>query len=245
MADAVGAGAGPVWAPVLRGVDPAVQWRAVACLARGWGLSSTVRLFNWTGDPLAPRFETCVALPIHGGVIDVSADGLGARPLARLIDASRALPAMGVACVRAARRASLGAQAAGESGPRRSPAGARGTSAAIAVGRVTRWTRRPPLHMPRTGPASRRRCAARAFLAHGRHRSVRLAARRGGVVAAGGFEDGLVIHYVVGSVLGFREKQGQKGRRQGAIGNDRAGTHGRQHGASTDARWPHLRRLRP
>jgi hypothetical protein len=72
MARAVEAGAGPVWAPVLRGAEPGLQWRAVAYLARSWGVGSTVRLFNWTGDPLAPCFEPCVALPIHAGVDGLS-----------------------------------------------------------------------------------------------------------------------------------------------------------------------------
>jgi hypothetical protein len=68
MAQAIEDGAGPVWAPILRGHDPAVHWRTVAYLADAPGITSAVRMFNWTGNPLAPRFEPCVALPIHSGV---------------------------------------------------------------------------------------------------------------------------------------------------------------------------------
>jgi hypothetical protein len=72
LAQSIAAGAGPVWAPVLRGGEPALHWRVVARLERDWGIAAAVRMFNWTGDPLAPRFEPCVALPIHSGV-----DGVG------------------------------------------------------------------------------------------------------------------------------------------------------------------------
>jgi hypothetical protein len=72
MARAIRAGAGPVWAPILRGRAPAIHWRTVAELESRWGIAAAVRMFNWSGNPLAPRFEPAVALPIHGGV-----DGAG------------------------------------------------------------------------------------------------------------------------------------------------------------------------
>ena len=68
MTQAVEDGAGPVWAPVLRGQDPRVHRQAIDTLARVWGIGASVRMFNWTGNPLSPRFEPSVALPIHGGV---------------------------------------------------------------------------------------------------------------------------------------------------------------------------------
>ena len=68
MTQAIEAGAGPVWAPVLRGQDPQVHRQAIDTLARVWGIGASVRMFNWTGNPLSPRFEPSVALPIHGGV---------------------------------------------------------------------------------------------------------------------------------------------------------------------------------
>jgi hypothetical protein len=68
MTRAIESGAGPVWAPVLRGRDPEVHRRAIASLAGSWGIGAAVRMFNWTGNPLFPRYEPSVALPIHGGV---------------------------------------------------------------------------------------------------------------------------------------------------------------------------------
>jgi hypothetical protein len=68
MTEAIESGAGPVWAPVLRGSDPAVHWQTIAILQRSWGIAAGVRMFNWTGNPLAPGFEPSIALPIHSGV---------------------------------------------------------------------------------------------------------------------------------------------------------------------------------
>jgi hypothetical protein len=68
MTQAIESGAGPVWAPVLRGSDPRVHWRAIATLAQAWGIGAAIRTFNWSGDPLSPRYAPCVALPIHGDV---------------------------------------------------------------------------------------------------------------------------------------------------------------------------------
>ena len=64
----VACGAGPVWAPVLRGRGAEVHWRTIAGLERSWGVTAAVRLFNWTGNPLSPHYEPSVALPIHSGV---------------------------------------------------------------------------------------------------------------------------------------------------------------------------------
>jgi hypothetical protein len=35
-----------------------------------YGVVSASRLFNWSGDPLRPQFEMCLALPAHSGVAD-------------------------------------------------------------------------------------------------------------------------------------------------------------------------------
>ena len=83
MTQAIEAGGGPVWAPVLRGGEPRIHWRAVEHLARAWGIRAAVRMFNWSGNPLSPRFEPCVALPIHGGVAcvaEIVRDSLGLDP---------------------------------------------------------------------------------------------------------------------------------------------------------------------
>jgi hypothetical protein len=68
MEYAIRAGAGPVWAPILRGSDAAQQWRAMATLDQRFGVISAMRPFNWSGNPLRPQYEVCLALPIHGGV---------------------------------------------------------------------------------------------------------------------------------------------------------------------------------
>ena len=72
MVDAITAGAGPVWAPVLRGQDAARRWLAMRMLDQRYGVVSASRLFNWSGDPLRPAYEMCLALPVHGGVTDFS-----------------------------------------------------------------------------------------------------------------------------------------------------------------------------
>ena len=72
MADAVQAGACPVWAPLLRGASAALHWRTVASLRRSWGIEATVRPFNWSGNPLQPNYEPSVALPIHGGIANLT-----------------------------------------------------------------------------------------------------------------------------------------------------------------------------
>jgi hypothetical protein len=72
MVDAITAGAGPVWAPVLRGREAAWRWRAMSTLDQRYGVVSASRLFNWSGNPLRPDYEMCLALPVHAGVTDFS-----------------------------------------------------------------------------------------------------------------------------------------------------------------------------
>jgi hypothetical protein len=73
MVDAVAAGAGPVWAPVFRGASTELHWRSAGNLRRTIGIAAAVRMFNWSGNPLRPCYEPCVALPIHGGIEDLAA----------------------------------------------------------------------------------------------------------------------------------------------------------------------------
>jgi hypothetical protein len=73
MVAALDAGAGPVWAPVFRGTATDIQWRSVGRLRRTFRVDATVRLFNWSGNPLRPCYEPSVALPIHGGIVDLAA----------------------------------------------------------------------------------------------------------------------------------------------------------------------------
>ena len=70
MRDVIGAGAGPVWAPVLRGQDAARRWHAMSMLDQRHGVVSASRLFNWSGNPLRLDYELCLALPVHGGVTE-------------------------------------------------------------------------------------------------------------------------------------------------------------------------------
>jgi hypothetical protein len=70
MVHAVRGGAGPVWAPVLRGRDARRRWNAMSTLAQGYGVVSASRLFNWSGNPFRPEYEMSLALPVHGGMTD-------------------------------------------------------------------------------------------------------------------------------------------------------------------------------
>jgi hypothetical protein len=67
MIEALQRGAGPAWAPVLRGQDPWQRWSVMRALAQSYGVVSTSRPFNWSGNPLRPADEMCLALPVHGG----------------------------------------------------------------------------------------------------------------------------------------------------------------------------------
>src|SRR5207244_4588257 len=70
MCDVVAAGAGPVWAPIFRGQNAERTWRMMAMLEKRFGVVSVVRPFNWSGNPLRPHYELCLALPVHSGVTD-------------------------------------------------------------------------------------------------------------------------------------------------------------------------------
>lgn len=68
MIDALDQGAGPVWAPILRGQDQARRWSAMRTLEQRYGVSCALPMFNWAGNPLRPHYEPCLAVPVHGGV---------------------------------------------------------------------------------------------------------------------------------------------------------------------------------
>jgi hypothetical protein len=71
MADAVQVGSGPGIAPILRG-QSATQMRAVmAVLDERFQVQSAIYNFNWSGNPIRPTYEPCLAVPVHGMVQDL------------------------------------------------------------------------------------------------------------------------------------------------------------------------------
>jgi len=72
-----------VWAPVLRGHDQAQRWAAMRRLEQRYGVSVASRMFNWSGNPLHPQYEACLAIPVHSQVsVDELVQALVERPLA-------------------------------------------------------------------------------------------------------------------------------------------------------------------
>ena len=39
-------------------------------LDQRYGVVSASRQFNWSGNPLRPEYEMCLALPVHGGLTE-------------------------------------------------------------------------------------------------------------------------------------------------------------------------------
>lgn len=63
--------AGPGIAPILRNLSDAKLQNAKQKLYEQCRIDSTVYHFNWSGNPLKPRYEKCLAIPVHGGVEDM------------------------------------------------------------------------------------------------------------------------------------------------------------------------------
>lgn len=70
MRQAVEDGASPGIAPLLRGATDSVIEKAALRLMSRHHIEGTNYHFNWTGDLLAPRYEPCLAFPVHGQVFD-------------------------------------------------------------------------------------------------------------------------------------------------------------------------------
>jgi hypothetical protein len=70
MAEALDAGGGPGIAPVLRGAADTELTEAVRALEHA-GIHATVYHFDWSGNPLSPSYERCLALPVHGLMCDL------------------------------------------------------------------------------------------------------------------------------------------------------------------------------
>ncbi len=64
-------------APLFRAKNLQEMGRAIKHLREQHGLTATNYHFNWSGDPLFPKYEMCLALPVHGLVTnfeDIVAD---------------------------------------------------------------------------------------------------------------------------------------------------------------------------
>ncbi|MFA5893610.1 MAG: hypothetical protein WC903_06630 [Candidatus Margulisiibacteriota bacterium] len=72
MKRAVEAGAGPGIAPLLRGAPEPVIKGKQAVLLSEHGVETSLYHFNWSGDPLNPAYEKCLAFPVHGLVEDIA-----------------------------------------------------------------------------------------------------------------------------------------------------------------------------
>ncbi len=71
MGDALGRGAGPGIAPLLRGADNNLLLKTKDTLRRTNRLETEIYHFNWSGNPLNPVYEKCLAIPVHGMVTDM------------------------------------------------------------------------------------------------------------------------------------------------------------------------------
>ena len=68
MHDGLMAGGAPGIAPLLRGRSGAELQQARAILDEAANIATEPYHFNFAGDVLSPRYEACLALPIHGGL---------------------------------------------------------------------------------------------------------------------------------------------------------------------------------
>jgi hypothetical protein len=68
MQEALRVGAAPGIVPLLRRAPPSILQRAVATLASACAIESSLHHFDWSGNPLSPSYEPCLAVPVHGQV---------------------------------------------------------------------------------------------------------------------------------------------------------------------------------
>jgi hypothetical protein len=71
IAEAIESGAGPGLAPVLRGNGEMKLRDVKSRLLTDFGFESEIYHFNWSGNPLEPLYEPCLAFPVHGMVQDL------------------------------------------------------------------------------------------------------------------------------------------------------------------------------
>jgi hypothetical protein len=71
MKQAVESGAGPGMVPLMRGASVEALSEMKAGLLNYFGMETEIYHFNWTGNPLGPSYEKCLAVPVHGMVQDI------------------------------------------------------------------------------------------------------------------------------------------------------------------------------
>jgi len=72
MKNAIKNGAGPGIAPLFRGKSDLVLMNNQKKLKKELGIESSIYHFNWSGDPLLPNYEKCLAIPVHGLVYNIN-----------------------------------------------------------------------------------------------------------------------------------------------------------------------------
>ncbi|MBI5140159.1 MAG: hypothetical protein HZA94_01815 [Candidatus Vogelbacteria bacterium] len=71
MKAAVKSGAGPGIAPLFRGGSVAILEKEKKQFRAKYGIETAIYHFNWSGNPLAPKYEKCLAFPVHGMVENI------------------------------------------------------------------------------------------------------------------------------------------------------------------------------
>lgn len=71
MRDAIRNGAGPGIAPLLWGAPEKTLEATKSLLLRSHHVETEIYHFNWSGNPLKPLYEKCLAFPVHGMVKNI------------------------------------------------------------------------------------------------------------------------------------------------------------------------------
>jgi len=72
MKKAIEIGAGPGIAPLFRGEPDLVLMNNEKKLKKELGIETSIYHFNWSGDPLSPNYEKCLAIPVHGLIHNIN-----------------------------------------------------------------------------------------------------------------------------------------------------------------------------
>lgn len=88
MRKAVERGAAAGIAPLLRNAGNERLKEAVSFLQSQHNIATTIYHFNWSGNPMSPNYEPCLAFPVHGEIQDPQA---ALSSLANLISTYRTL----------------------------------------------------------------------------------------------------------------------------------------------------------